>query len=111
MVKTASLVRRLEQAAPGFLRYVESDGNLFPTDNVHGVFAACSHFVREQPVSRQSWQALAGLMNEIVGAEDEELDNPACTCFLENLANLHHPLGAFLRDGALAYWDHWCGGV
>lgn len=104
----AWLVSRLDEAVPGFRAWLQSDGALFETDNAHGVFAACSEFVREQPAASNSWPELAQLVNGIVDADDEELADAACTCFLENLAHREHPLSAVLQGGALSYWLRWC---
>jgi len=101
----------LDGAAPGFRRYAESDGNLYDRDSVHGLFAACSHFVRELPPARAVWPAVAELVNRVVGGPDADLDNAACTCFLENLASRDHPLDQLLHGEALAYWRRWCDGV
>ena len=106
-MKPPSLIAVLEQALPGFAVYVRSDSNLFDRDDVHGVFAACAHFVREHPVAAGSWKALASLLNDAVGGADQELDQAACTCFLESLAAPDHPLRALLRDRALDYWNQW----
>ena len=104
----STLVQRLDSAVPGFASFVESDDNLFSSDTAHGVFAGCSDFVQDRKVSIQSWTALAELLNEAVGGSDEDMDNAACTCFLENLAAKTHPLGPFLRGEALMHWNRWC---
>lgn len=105
------LIKRLEEVAPGFRSYAESLDNLFPTDSVHGVLAACSHFVRERPARDPCWTGLPGFANSAVGGGDHELDEAVSTCFLENLASRDHPLDQLLRDEALAYWRRWCGGA
>jgi len=101
------LVARLDAALRGFQAYVRSDDNLFDPDSVHGVLAACSHFVREKLVEPAGWKALAELLNEMVGGNDKELDEAACTCFLENLAAPAHPVRTHLRGAALTYWVRW----
>jgi hypothetical protein len=106
-----ALVSHLDAIAPGFRVYAESTNNGFATDSVHGVLAACSHFVREQPVTDACWQRLAALANSTVGSGDHDLDEAMCTCFLENLAARDHPLDELLRGEALAYWRRWCDGV
>lgn len=50
-MKPSSLIAVLDQALPGFSSYVESDENYYDRDSVHGVFAACSTFMRERPVA------------------------------------------------------------
>jgi len=110
-VAAASLLSMLDRAAPGFRGYTESDGNYFERDSVHGLFAAFSHFVRDRCAPPTVWSAVAELVNRVVGGPDADLDNAACTCFLENLASRDHPLDPFLRGEALAYWRRWCDGV
>lgn len=101
----------LDRVVPGFRGYAESDDNLFDRDSVHGLFAACSHFVRDLRAPRTVWPAVADLVNRVVGGPDPDLDNAACTCFLEHLARRDHPLDRLLRGEALAYWRRWCDGV
>jgi hypothetical protein len=110
-METHSLISLLDQAVPGFRAYAESDDNLFQRDSAHGVLAACSHFVTDRSIPAGAWRPLADFMNEVVGSSDADLDNAACTCFLENLASPNHPLAPHLRGEALAYWQQWCDGV
>jgi hypothetical protein len=107
-VAAASALALLERAAPGFRAYAESGENDFDRDSVHGLFLACSFFVQEREIAPATWEALAELVNQVVGGDDDELDNAACTCFLEGLAERDHPLDALLRGEALAYWRSWC---
>jgi hypothetical protein len=102
-----SLISDLDGAVPGFGAYLASGENHFDDDNPHGVFAACSHLVRNRAIQPESWERLAAIVNRVVGGEDAELDNAACTCFLENLASPSHPMKPWLRDAALAYWLIW----
>ncbi|MEQ8766513.1 MAG: hypothetical protein RL885_21545 [Planctomycetota bacterium] len=102
------LVVRLNETVPGFVHYRESDGSLFDGESPHAVFAACSHYVRENVISREVWRSLASLLNEIVGSGDD-IDNAACTCFLENLACDTHPLQELLQGQALEQWRKWSG--
>ncbi|MCK5945023.1 MAG: hypothetical protein KAI24_23750 [Planctomycetes bacterium] len=106
----ASVISMLDRAAPGFRRFAESDGNLFDRESIHGLFAACSHFVGERCPSPSVWPAVAQLLNRVVGGPDAGLSDAACTCFLENLASRDHPLGPLLRGEALACWQRWCDG-
>lgn len=101
----------LDRVAPGFRGYAESTDNLFARDSVHGLFAACSHWVTAGHTPHGVWHAVADLLNRVVGGPDPDLDNAACTCFLENLARRDHPLDPLLRGEALAYWRRWCDGV
>lgn len=98
----------LDRAVPGFRDYAESDENLFERDSLHGLFAACSHFVCERPVPASVWTAVADLLNRVIGVADGDVNNAACTCFLENLASRDHPLDQLLRGQTLTYWRLWC---
>lgn len=100
----------LDRVAPGFRGYAESTDNLFARDSVHGLFAAFSHCVRDRHARDGVWPAVADLLNRVVGGPDPDLDNAACTCFLENLARRDHPLDPLLRGEALAYWRRGCDG-
>lgn len=106
-----TLISQLDATAPGFRIYAESAKNDFPTGSLHGVLAACSHFVREQSVTAGCWQGLAAFANRTVGGGNHDLEEAMCTCFLENLAARDHPLDDLLRGEALAYWRRWCDGV
>jgi hypothetical protein len=110
-VAAAAALAVLEAAAPGFADYAASDENDFDRDRVHGLFLACSSFVQDHAIAPPAWHALAELLNRLVGGPDDELDNAACTCFLEGLAERDHPLDPLLRGEALAYWRRWCGGA
>ena len=110
-ITAASLLSMLDRAVPGFRVYAESDDNLFDRDSVHGLFAACSHFVRERYAAPTIWPEVADLVNAVVGGPDPDLDNAACTCFLESLASRDHPLDPSLRGHALAYWRRCCDDV
>ena len=64
----------------------------------------------KQEITEGAWSALGSLLNEVVGGADEDLDNAACTCFLENVAVPDHPLRSHLQGEALAFWERWEGG-
>jgi hypothetical protein len=102
-----SLISNLDRTAPGFADYLESDANLFVPKTPAGIFAACSHFVRDRPMDPERWQALAQLLNDAVAGPDAEVAEAASTCFLENLATMNHPLKPFLIGNALRYWEQW----
>jgi len=106
-VKAPALIRELDRALPGFGEYCVSPDNLFDTDSLCGVFAACSHFVRDRPVSNASWRHVAQVVNQIATTSDKAATEAAFACFLENLAAMSHPLKAFLRGEALRYWNAW----
>ena len=102
-----SLMKALDDVAPGFRAYYESDENLYDSGTFHSAFAALSIFVRESNMDAEVWPNLASLLNEVVDGSDSELDNAAATCFIENLASRDHPLKPFLRGEALDYWSLW----
>jgi len=101
------LISDLDRNVPGFAEYLESDANLFGVETPAGIFAACSHFVRNRPLDPGGWQALAQLLNDAVAGQDQAVAEAACTCFLENLAATDHPLKPFLIGDALRYWEQW----
>jgi hypothetical protein len=104
-VKPLQLLEDLESALPGFRAYVLSSENLFDRDTYHGLFGAASHYAQDHPPA--SWEGIAGVLNRVVGGDD--VDNAACTCFLENLAAPGHPLRPLLRGDALTHWIEWGG--
>ena len=103
----AQLQNVLDKAAPGFSEYCGSEANLFASDNVGGVFAACSTYVQARPFPPSTWRAIAEFLNRVVGGADDDLDNAACACFIENLAKPQHPLRSLLTGQALAIWEQW----
>jgi len=105
-MNSEELVALLDSPLPGFRQYVLSPENPFGADSIHSVFAACSHFVGEQQVPESAWNVLGSLLNEIVDGADGDLDNAACTCFLENVAVPDHPLRSHLQGEALARIIH-----
>jgi hypothetical protein len=100
----SALAAELDRTLPGFAGYLASTENLFECDNLCGVFAACSHFVRERTVAADSWLPLAAILNRVVSGTDRDASDAACACFLENLADPEHPLRPFLEGEALRYW-------
>jgi hypothetical protein len=66
-----ALLDELERTFPGFADYCESMDNLFDNRTLGGVLAACSHFVREQPVPADSWPRLATFVNQVAGGSDD----------------------------------------
>jgi len=102
-----ALIDELDEILPGFKRYVTSDDNSFQPNTFHGVFAACTDFARGREVEADSWKNMAQLLNKAVGGSDKDLDNAACTCFIENLAAPEHPLRGLLLGEALQYWLYW----
>jgi hypothetical protein len=101
------LVAELNRILPGFADYLESSDNPFDSDNQCGVFAACSHFVRERTVAVESWRGLGSFLNLQVAEPDGAMVEAACSCFLENLADSRHPLKPFLAGEALLFWEQW----
>ena len=101
------LISNLDRIVPGFAEYLDSDENPFTGGTPAAIFAACSWFVREQTIEPECWRDLANLVNDAVAGPDESLSEAACTCFLENLADVNHPLKPFLVGEALEFWGHW----
>ena len=56
-----ALVAELERVLPGFGDYVTSEENLFDSDSLCGVFAACSQFVTGRVIAADSWSSLAAV--------------------------------------------------
>jgi len=83
---------RLIQILPDFAAYWDSPDNLFREDNgsltLWGVFAECSHFVRDryEKLSKDQLCQLGRFVNECMALTDTDLDNAVATCLLENLS-------------------------
>jgi len=91
---------RLVSILPGFEALWQSPANLFGDDaqapTLCGVFAACSHYVRERVTELTPAQAseLGAFLTECMAEPGTTLDEAAATCFLENLA--HEPAAELL---------------
>ena len=96
--------------------FIREDGTL----SVHGVFAVFSHYVANRLVCEPNpslGKVFEYVESKLTG-DDSEIDNAACTCFLENLMNrvpdIIPPqhfvplLGPKSRRFCRAY-DEWCG--
>jgi hypothetical protein len=57
-VEPSKLLAELDRALPGFAEYYRSPDNLHEGGTLCAVFAACSDFVREQPITDQCWPVL-----------------------------------------------------
>jgi hypothetical protein len=108
---TADTLGRL---VPGFGNHWAKGDSLFVTPSgeftVHGVFAECSHFVRENfdSLPPEAVQDLAGFVSDCLeGKAGAEVDNAAATCFLENLAGerFHKVFAVELRSAARQFYD------
>ena len=108
------LAELLGSVVPGFSSHLKQRRSLFSDDNgtltAHGLFAECSHFVRdhfdELPVS--SVLDLANFISDCLdGAFGPALDNAAATCFLENLAgeSFHAKFALLLRPKARSFYN------
>ena len=106
-MKPQAFVTELDRALPGFADYSESSENLFDRETSCGVFAACSHFVRERPVPSECWPRLATILNRVATGSDASAAEAACACFLEHLADPAHPIKPFLDGEALRFWTMW----
>lgn len=88
----AAILHRLDGILPGFAAYWQSADNVFAGGDqpasLCGVFAACSHYVRERASELPLEQAseLGAFVTECMSEPGTELDEAAATCFLENLA-------------------------
>ena len=87
----SELSDRLSAIMPGFADRWASPDNLFREDDSSytfcGVFAECSHYVREQfpQLSPEQRRSLAAFIEQCMAVPGSELDTAAATCFLENL--------------------------
>jgi hypothetical protein len=99
---------------PGFGSHWAKGDSLFiePSGEytVHGVFAECSHFVRENfdSLPPEAVQGLAGFLSDCLeGKAGANVDNAAATCFLENLAGepFHNAFAIQLRPTARRFYD------
>ena len=110
-MELSKLKERLSLGVPGFGKYLDSDSNLFSSKTYHGVFTACSIFVRDHAVQNVSWVDLAEVLNSAAQSENQDCENAVFTCFIENLATRDHPLVNLLEGSALEYWRRWCEGA
>ena len=104
----------LSHIVPGFGTHWARGDSLFIGSSgefsVHGVFAECSHFVREQfgSLSPATVQGLAGFLSDCLeGKHGPDVANAAATCFLENLAGepFHQVFSIQLRPAARRFYD------
>jgi hypothetical protein len=109
---------------PDFAAVWDDECDLWTSDDgtfaVHGVFAVFSHYVAGRlthgadPELRKVFEYVESKLMD----DDSEVENAACTCFLENLMNrvpetippghLVPFLGPKSRRFCRA-WDQWCG--
>ena len=86
------LLDQLVEILPSFGDAWRSAENLFRADDgsftESGVFASCSHFVREnyEQLSAHQRSQLGGLVGQCMGSPNGALSEAAATCFLENLS-------------------------
>jgi hypothetical protein len=108
---TADTLGRL---LPGFCSHWAKGDSLFITPSgeftVHGVFAECSHFVRENfdSMPPETVQGLAEFLSDCLeGKAGADFDSAAATCFLENLAGepFHRAFAIQLRPAARQFYD------
>ena len=105
---------RLADLLPGFAAHWSKGDSLFLADDgsftVHGVFAECSHFVREnyRTLPAAATAGLSSFVSDCLeGRYGPEADNAAATCFLENLAGepFHQAFAEQLRPAAKKFYD------
>ena len=88
-----AVLHRLGAILPGFSAYRQSADNVFTSEeqaaSLCGVFAACSHYVRERGSELPQAQAseLGAFVTACMSEPGTQLDDAAATCFLENLAD------------------------
>ena len=106
------LVERLTAILPQFADHWTSPDNLFRGDDGSftfcGVFAACSHLVRDhyQQLSPEQRRSLADFVEECMTPPVTDLGTAAATCFLENLAyeTFSRDLQGYLCGHALEFF-------
>ncbi len=101
---------------PEFQAYWDSDANYHKGDDgtftLWGLFAQFSGFVRENfgAMPEQKRHELMAFIEACVTDDESDLDNAACTCFLENLTG-EMPLSDQLRQHmgpkSVAFFNHW----
>ena len=102
-MKCDLLINNINEIAPGFAEYAESANNAFEIGAVHGIFAAFSHFVCKENC-HHDWKNIGTYINSVVDGSNSDLDNAACTCFIENIARSGHPIEVHLSGCANKYW-------
>ena len=110
----SNIVEVLSQVVPGFGDHWSTGESLFIGEDGEfasaGVFAECSHFVRENfsalPATSLSelGEFLSNCMEERFG---DDIANAAASCFLENLAGepFHQEFAVHLRPVARKFYD------
>jgi hypothetical protein len=109
------LLDQLTNIFPEFQSNWDSDDNYFRKPfTLHGVFAQFSHFYKNCVASFKIEQivALSNFVNNCMESKDENLDNAAATCFVENIAgeDCARHIAPYFRGEALRYFNAW-GGV
>ncbi len=112
-MQSSEIHDRLVEILPAFRDYWDSPENYFREDDGSftecGVFAECSHYVRDffDSFAIRQIEALARFISQCMESEPEStLADAAATCFLENLAreSFSHRLTEHLSGEALSYY-------
>jgi hypothetical protein len=113
----ADLLDQLCAFFPEFRTRWNDPGNCFRDQDgsftLHGVFAEFSGFFHQHhaalPPDRIT--ALGAFLSECMDSSDEDLNNAAGTCFVENIAGepCDRELSRHLTGEARRYWRYWGG--
>lgn len=123
MTKAETLREELFTVCPDFASLDKAEWDLWTNDDgtfsVHQVFAVFSGYISER-LERREISDIERVFRfiEMKLGSDEEMNNAACTCFLENIMNRVPEsidpetfvdfLGPKSR-GFCKAWDDWCG--
>jgi hypothetical protein len=110
-----ALLDRLVELFPGFEAYWNGSLNCSRhedgTFTLHGVFIEFSHFFREHYAKFASDRIamLGAFISQCMSSNDDDLDNAAATCFIENIANekCGEALAQYLTGEARSYLQAW----
>jgi hypothetical protein len=124
MSVSETIKAELLSLCPAFAGVWAHERDLWTSDDgsftVHGVFAVFSDYIAERLAHAPDpeMQKVFEYVESKLTGDNSEVDNAACTCFLENLMNrvpdkipaghLVPFLGPKSRGYCLA-WDDWCG--
>jgi hypothetical protein len=116
-MKPQELIDRLIAMFPDFHAYWDDPRNCFRNDDgaftLHGAFAEFSRFIRERHALLKSdrVEALGIFVSDCMASTDQDLNNAAATCFIENIAgeDCDRELARHLSGDARKYWKAWGG--
>jgi hypothetical protein len=116
-MKPQELVNRLVALFPEFQARWDCPGNCFRDDDgsftLHGVFAEFTTFFEERHASLSADRVadLGAFVSECMEPANEDLNNAAGTCFVEDIAGeeCDRELARHLTGEARRYWKYWGG--